>query len=109
MLLHGTLCAGHFTSAEALRRQFWIADGGFTELHALWQLEEKQIEKGKEYETWFRLHDFWLLAGVITYPWSQSVVGHYNKHHSSSSCYGAVPLLTTLATMRHQSTCPLKL
>lgn len=25
------------------------------------------MQKGKEYETWFRLHDFWLLAGVITH------------------------------------------
>jgi len=67
------LCTEQFASREALRRQFWVADGGFTELHALWQMEEKQMEKGKEYETWFRLHDFWLLAGVITYPWTQHV------------------------------------
>jgi len=65
------LCAERFSSAQALRRQFWVADGGFTELHALWQLEEKQMEKSKEFETWFRLHDFWLLAGVVTYPCSQ--------------------------------------
>jgi len=68
MLCDGRLCTERFTSHETLRRQFWIADGGFTELHALWEMEEKQMEKGKEYETWFRLHDFWLLAGVITYP-----------------------------------------
>lgn len=60
---------GLFPSAAELRRRFYIADGGFTELHHLWQLEEQQMEPGKEYETWFRLHDFWLLAGVITYPW----------------------------------------
>jgi len=62
------LLADQFSSPEARRHHFWIADGGFTELQALWQLEEKQMETGKEYETWFRLHDFWLLAGVITYP-----------------------------------------
>jgi hypothetical protein len=59
--------AERFTSVEQLRRLFYIGDGGFTELHALWKLEEQQIERGKEYETWFRLHDFWLLAGVITH------------------------------------------
>jgi len=62
------LCTEQFSSTEALRRQFWIADGGFTEVRSLWQLEEKQMEGGREYETWFRLHDFWLLAGIITYP-----------------------------------------
>lgn len=60
--------SGSFKTAAELRRRFWIADGGFTELHHLWALEEQQIESGKEYETWFRLHDFWLLVGVITYP-----------------------------------------
>jgi len=67
-MFHGSLCTERFWSAEGLRHQLWVADGGFTELHALWQMEEKQLQKGKEYETWFRLHDFWLLAGVITYP-----------------------------------------
>jgi len=62
------LFTDQFSGPEVLRRQLWIADGGFTELHSLWQMEEKQKEIGKEYETWFRLHDFWLLAGVITYP-----------------------------------------
>lgn len=54
--------------AAELRRRFWIADGGFTELHSLWHLEEMQLVQGKEFETWHRRHDFWLLAGVITYP-----------------------------------------
>jgi len=61
------ILTGSFTSAADMRRRFYIADGGFTELHHLWQLEEQQMELGKEYETWFRLHDFWLLAGVVTY------------------------------------------
>jgi len=68
MLFVGLLSTERFSSPEALRRQLWIAGGAFTELHSLWQMEEKEIVKGKEYETWFRLHDFWLLAGVITYP-----------------------------------------
>ena len=51
-----------------MRKIFWIADGGFTELHAFWQLEESNMELSKEYQTWHRRHDFWLLAGVVTYP-----------------------------------------
>jgi len=30
-------------------------------------MEEAQLIKGKEHETWHRRHDFWLLAGVITH------------------------------------------
>ena len=33
---------------------FNIADGGFTELHTLWQNEEKAIVKNKEHEIWHR-------------------------------------------------------
>ena len=42
---------------------FNIADGGFTELHTLWQNEERAAVPGREYEIWHRRHDFWLLAG----------------------------------------------
>jgi len=42
---------------------FNIADGGFTELHTLWQNEEKAAVPGREYEIWHRRHDYWLLAG----------------------------------------------
>ena len=49
--------------AWELRKIFYIADGGFTELHALWQYEEQQLRPGREYETWHRRHDYWLLAG----------------------------------------------
>lgn len=52
-------------SASDLRSCFWIADGGFTPLHSLWALEEKHVVKGKEYETWHRRHDFWLLCGTV--------------------------------------------
>ena len=44
---------------------FNIADGGFTELHTLWQNEEKAAVPGREYEIWHRRHDYWLLAGII--------------------------------------------
>ena len=54
--------------AIELRDRFWIADGGFTPLHSLWTLEEKHIIESKEYETWHRRHDFWLLAGTVIYP-----------------------------------------
>merc|ERR1711997_1032777 len=39
---------------------FNIADGGFTELHTLWQNEEKAAVPGREYEIWHRRHDYWL-------------------------------------------------
>lgn len=42
---------------------FNIADGGFTELHTLWQNEEKAAVPGREFEIWHRRHDYWLLAG----------------------------------------------
>jgi chromodomain-helicase-DNA-binding protein 4 len=44
---------------------FNIADGGFTELHTLWQNEEKAAVPGREYEIWHRRHDYWLLAGEL--------------------------------------------
>ena len=43
---------------------FNIADGGFTELHTLWQNEEKAAVPGREFEIWHRRHDYWLLAGT---------------------------------------------
>ena len=43
---------------------FNIADGGFTELHVLWEAEEKR----KYDNIWWRYHDYWLLAGVVVYP-----------------------------------------
>lgn len=47
---------------------FNIADGGFTELHTLWQNEERAANPGREYEIWHRRHDYWLLAGIVKYP-----------------------------------------
>ena len=48
---------------EKKKFMFNIADGGFTELHTLWQNEEKAAVPGREYEIWHRRHDYWLLAG----------------------------------------------
>ncbi len=45
---------------------FNIADGGFTELHTLWQNEERAAVPGREFEIWHRRHDYWLLAGNFT-------------------------------------------
>ena len=47
---------------------FNIADGGFTELHTLWSNEQRALFKSREHEVWHRRHDYWLLAGIITYP-----------------------------------------
>lgn len=47
---------------------FNIADGGFTELHTLWTNEQRALQPGKEHEVWHRRHDYWLLAGIVTYP-----------------------------------------
>ena len=48
---------------------FNIADGGFTELHVLWEAEEKR----KLDNIWWRFHDYWLLAGVVVYPLTYAV------------------------------------
>ena len=47
---------------------FNIADGGFTELHTLWQNEQRALLPSREHEVWHRRHDYWLLAGLVTYP-----------------------------------------
>ena len=49
---------------------FNIADGGFTELHTLWQNEERAAQ-GRIYEIWHRRHDFWLLAGVVKHGYGR--------------------------------------
>lgn len=46
---------------------FNIADGGFTELHVLWEAEEKR----KEDNIWWRFHDYWLLAGVVVHGYGR--------------------------------------
>uniref|UniRef100_A0A8C5I1K2 DNA helicase n=1 Tax=Gouania willdenowi TaxID=441366 RepID=A0A8C5I1K2_GOUWI len=55
--------------ATKQRFMFNIADGGFTELHSLWQNEERAATVTKKtFEIWHRRHDYWLLAGIIQYP-----------------------------------------
>ncbi|NXR08107.1 CHD5 protein, partial [Semnornis frantzii] len=54
------------------RFMFNIADGGFTELHTLWQNEERAAtSSGKIYDIWHRRHDYWLLAGIVTHGYAR--------------------------------------
>ncbi|XP_061688014.1 chromodomain-helicase-DNA-binding protein 5 isoform X2 [Syngnathoides biaculeatus] len=51
---------------------FNIADGGFTELHTLWQTEERAaLSSGKMADIWHRRHDYWLLAGIVTHGYAR--------------------------------------
>ncbi|XP_068172229.1 chromodomain-helicase-DNA-binding protein 5 [Antennarius striatus] len=51
---------------------FNIADGGFTELHTLWQTEERAaLTSGKMHDIWHRRHDYWLLAGIVTHGYAR--------------------------------------
>ncbi|XP_068699252.1 chromodomain-helicase-DNA-binding protein 4-like isoform X3 [Montipora foliosa] len=56
-------------STDFVQRRFIfnIADGGFTELHTLWEVEEKR----KCDDIWWRCHDYWLLAGVVTHGYGR--------------------------------------
>uniref|UniRef100_A0A8D0F4R1 CHD C-terminal 2 domain-containing protein n=1 Tax=Strix occidentalis caurina TaxID=311401 RepID=A0A8D0F4R1_STROC len=59
-------------AAEKPRFMFNIADGGFTELHTLWQNEERAaISSGKLNEIWHRRHDYWLLAGIVLHGYAR--------------------------------------
>uniref|UniRef100_A0A8C6KE77 Chromodomain helicase DNA binding protein 3 n=1 Tax=Nothobranchius furzeri TaxID=105023 RepID=A0A8C6KE77_NOTFU len=43
-----------------------------TELHTLWQNEERAaISSGKMNEIWHRRHDFWLLAGIVVHGYAR--------------------------------------
>uniref|UniRef100_A0A3B3C2W3 Chromodomain helicase DNA binding protein 3 n=1 Tax=Oryzias melastigma TaxID=30732 RepID=A0A3B3C2W3_ORYME len=58
--------------SERPRFMFNIADGGFTELHTLWQNEERAaISSGKMNEIWHRRHDYWLLAGIVIHGYAR--------------------------------------
>ncbi|XP_028836078.1 chromodomain-helicase-DNA-binding protein 4 isoform X2 [Denticeps clupeoides] len=58
--------------AAKQRFMFNIADGGFTELHSLWQNEERAATVTKKtYEIWHRRHDYWLLAGIIQHGYAR--------------------------------------
>merc|ERR1712183_959377 len=56
---------------EKKKFMFNIADGGFTELHTLWQNEEKAAAPGREVEIWHRRHDYWLLSGIVTHGYGR--------------------------------------
>ncbi|XP_076863834.1 chromodomain-helicase-DNA-binding protein 5 isoform X2 [Brachyhypopomus gauderio] len=59
-------------SGSKARFMFNIADGGFTELHTLWQNEERvALSSGKMYDIWHRRHDYWLLAGIVTHGYAR--------------------------------------
>ena len=45
---------------------FNIADGGFTELHMFWSTEKTV---GFDPGRWGRHHDYWLLRGIVEYPY----------------------------------------
>uniref|UniRef100_A0A3Q3VJI6 Uncharacterized protein n=1 Tax=Mola mola TaxID=94237 RepID=A0A3Q3VJI6_MOLML len=54
------------------RFMFNIADGGFTELHSLWQNEERAATVTKKTnEIWHRRHDYWLLTGIIQHGYAR--------------------------------------
>ncbi|XP_062993455.1 chromodomain-helicase-DNA-binding protein 3 isoform X2 [Elgaria multicarinata webbii] len=58
--------------SEKPRFMFNIADGGFTELHTLWQNEERAaISSSKLNEIWHRRHDYWLLAGIVLHGYAR--------------------------------------
>ena len=63
-------------AAKQERRQrpfkFNIADGGFTELHTLWTNEQRALVPFREHEVWHRRHDYWLMAGIVTYVYFSS-------------------------------------
>jgi len=45
---------------------FNIADGGFTDLHSYWADEKKSTFNPS---IWQRRHDYWLLRGIMLYPY----------------------------------------
>ena len=48
---------------KQLRKRFYIADGNFTELHALWQYEEQYLVKSQEFEV--RRFLYWNLLNLV--------------------------------------------
>lgn len=61
-----------FSKLSTLRAAFLFCFLICAELHTLWQNEERAaISSGKMNEIWHRRHDFWLLAGIVVYPWQR--------------------------------------
>ncbi|XP_065060706.1 chromodomain-helicase-DNA-binding protein 5-like isoform X3 [Rhopilema esculentum] len=58
---------GASTTKELPKFMFNIADGGFTELHVLWEAEEKR----KYDNIWWRYHDYWLLVGAVVHGYGR--------------------------------------
>ena len=60
---------------------FNIADGGFTELHTLWLNEERAAKEmcDNEAEIWHRKHDYWLLHGIVKYPFTHDNLSIVNS------------------------------
>lgn len=56
---------------EPKKFMFNIADGGFTELHTLWQNEQQALKPDHENEVWHRRHDYWLLAGIVSHGYGR--------------------------------------
>lgn len=50
---------------------FNIAEGGFSEIHKLWEKEEESVVPNRELETWHRRHDYWLLAAIVKYGYAR--------------------------------------
>ena len=59
------------TEDAAKKFMFNIADGGFTELHTLWQNEQRALQPNHEFEVWHRRHDYWLLAGIVKHGYGR--------------------------------------
>uniref|UniRef100_A0A8C4N323 Chromodomain helicase DNA binding protein 5 n=1 Tax=Equus asinus asinus TaxID=83772 RepID=A0A8C4N323_EQUAS len=75
-----------FNDSSEMERLFWahlcVRDqgaplilfplAGFSELHTLWQNEERAaVSSGKIYDIWHRRHDYWLLAGIVTHGYAR--------------------------------------
>uniref|UniRef100_A0A672M8N9 Chromodomain-helicase-DNA-binding protein 4-like n=1 Tax=Sinocyclocheilus grahami TaxID=75366 RepID=A0A672M8N9_SINGR len=67
-----TAAAAEERKKAKTRFMFNIADGGFTELHSLWQNEERAATVTKKTnEIWHRRHDYWLLSGIIQHGYAR--------------------------------------
>lgn len=90
----GCLLALRFLWLLRAVRNVWNPDTDFckmsgcafspSELHTLWQTEERAaLSSGKMNDIWHRRHDYWLLAGIVTYP--------YADHSGSYELLSGVP------------------
>lgn len=66
--LNGVVSISEDTKRETT---FNIADGGFTELHTLWQMEEMAAKSKSTTQVWHRRHDYWLLAAVVKHGYGR--------------------------------------